>query len=566
MAEFFDFSSKEQCEELAELLFPEVTETPEECEARYPKRELPEGAKVTRFAPSPTGFLHFGGLFPTTVGERLAHQSGGVFILRIEDTDAKREVEGATENLIRTLAHYGIHFDEGATVDGDNGIYGPYRQSQRAAIYHVFAKKMVLDGHAYPCFTSEEELEALMAVDKKSEIKEKDWHSESVEALAERQNKQRSFTIDDVKSSLAAGEKFVLRIYADGDPDKKTPFTDLIKGKLDVPENDEDFVLLKSDGIPTYHFAHAVDDHLMGTTHVIRGEEWLPSLPKHIMLFRYLGFKLPKYMHIAQIMKLENGSKKKLSKRDMGANMNDYRKMGYAPDCVMEYVMTLLNSNYEEWHAQNADKKYTDFPFSIKKMSTSGCLFDFVKLNDVSKNVLSRYTAEQIYDGALEWAEEFDTQLAELLKRAPEYAKAVFAIGRGGKKPRKDFATWGEVKGYIGFFYDELYNVTDSFPESTNIADVKAILSDYASQLDLSEDQNAWFDRIKAISEKYGYASDMKAYKASPEAYKGSVADVSSFIRLAVTGRLNSPDMYEVMKIMGAERVITRIKKYAETL
>ena len=569
----FDFSSPEQCAELAELLFPNVTETPEECDARFPQRQLPEGAKVTRFAPSPTGFLHFGGLFPTTVGERLAHQSGGVFILRIEDTDAKREVEGATESLINTLAHYGIRFDEGATVNGDNGIYGPYKQSQRGPIYHVFAKKMVRDGHAYPCFTSEEELAALHATDKKAEIKEKDWHEEDAEAMKARVAEMRTFTLEDVKASLEKGDKFVLRLRADGDPDKKTPFTDLIKGKLDVPENDEDFVLLKSDGIPTYHFAHAVDDHLMGTTHVIRGEEWLPSLPKHIMLFKYLGFRLPKYMHIAQIMKLVQDEedptkfvKKKLSKRDMGANMEDYRRMGYAPDCVMEYVMTLLNSNYEEWHAQNTDKPYTEFPFSIKKMSTSGCLFDFVKLNDVSKNVLSRYTAEQVYEGATEWAQDYDPDFAALLGRDADYAKAVFAIGRGGKKPRKDFATWGEVKPYIGFFYDELFTVTDSLSENANKADAKAILTEYAETFTLDCDQNGWFDFVKALSEKYGYASDMKAYKASPESYKGSVADVSSFIRLAVTGRLNSPDLFEVMKVLGSERSKARLLAFAASL
>ena len=562
----FDFASADDCSALAELLFPEVTETPEECEARFPKRELPEGAKVTRFAPSPTGFLHFGGLFPTTVGERLAHQSGGVFILRIEDTDAKREVEGATENLIKTLAHYGICFDEGATVDGDRGIYGPYKQSLRGPIYHVFAKKLVLDGHAYPCFTSEEELARLMAADKKAEIKEKDWHEQDADAAKERAAEMRAFSLDDVRESLSKGEKFVLRIRADGDPERKTPFGDLIKGKLDVPENDEDFVLLKSDGIPTYHFAHAVDDHLMGTTHVIRGEEWLPSLPKHIMLFRYLGFKLPKYMHIAQIMKLENGSKKKLSKRDMGANMNDYRRMGYAPDCVMEYVMTLLNSNYEEWHAQNPEKPYTDFPFSIKKMSTSGCLFDFVKLNDVSKNVLSRYTAEQMYDGALEWAEEFDTRLAELLKCDREYACAIFAIGRGGKKPRKDIATWGEVKPYISFFYDSIFEITEGIANSYSKDDAKSVLLKFRDSYSADDDQDTWFAKIKQIGEELGYSSDMKAYKAEPERYRGSVADVSMFLRVAVTGRLNSPDMYTVMKLLGEERVKARVSALADSL
>ena len=362
---------KIDCETLAQLLFPNVTKSPDDIEAMYPERELPEGAKVTRFAPSPTGFVHFGGMFPVTVGERLAHRSGGVFYLRIEDTDAKREVPGAAKALITTLSHYGINFDEGAILNDaseieDKGAYGPYKQSQRAFIYHVYAKELVKRGLAYPVFTTKEELDQLNQTDKKAEIKSKDWHSvDSTEALAEAR-KMRDFTLDDVKASLDRGDVFVLRVLADGDAQRKAAFTDLIKGKLELPENDEDFVLLKSDGIPTYHFAHAVDDHLMHTTHVIRGEEWLPSLPKHVMLFRYLGFKIPKYLHIAQLMRLdENGSKKKLSKRDMGANMDDYKRIGYAPEAVMEYVMTLLNSNYEEWHTANIEKSFADFDFFL---------------------------------------------------------------------------------------------------------------------------------------------------------------------------------------------------------
>ena len=375
---------------LAELLFPHITTTPEEMEARYPARQLPEGAKVTRFAPSPTGYVHFGGLFPSTVGERLAHQSGGVFYLRIEDTDAKREVEGAAEGLIRTLATYGIHFDEGAILDesgriSDQGAYGPYRQSARAEIYQTFAKQLVREGKAYPCFTTEEELDELSQVNKKEELKNTDWQAEA-EARRAEMLARRNFTIEEVEEHLRAGHPFVVRILADGDGDKKVKFTDLIKGNMEIPENDEDFVLLKSDGIPTYHFAHAVDDHLMRTTHVIRGEEWLPSLAKHLQLFRYLGFKTPKYMHIAQIMRLdEAGNKKKLSKRDMGANMDDYTRMGYCAEAVCEYVMTLLNSNYEEWHMQNPDKPYTDFPFNIKKLlhfrysfQSSFCNFEFI--------------------------------------------------------------------------------------------------------------------------------------------------------------------------------------------
>ena len=461
---------------LAELLYPEVTKTPADMEAEYPTRKLPEGAKVTRFAPSPTGFVHFGGLLPTTTGERLAHQSGGVFILRIEDTDAKREVPGAAEALIVTLAKYGIHFDEGAALDEngnivDKGNYGPYKQSLRGPIYHVYAKDLVRRGLAYPCFSTAEELDELNAKDKKAEIKEKkEWDEQAwlAEEAARKEQKmrERSITLEEVKAHLDAGEPFVLRLLADGDPSKKTKFTDLVKGTLEIPENDEDFVLLKSDGIPTYHFAHAVDDHLMGTTHVIRGEEWLPSVAKHIQLFRYLGFRLPKYMHNSQIMRLdENGNKKKLSKRDMGANLEDYSRLGYAPECVCEYIMTLLNSNYEEWHMQNPDKPYTDFPFNIKKMSASGCLFDLAKLGDVSKNVFSRMTADKVYAGLLGWAEDFDPDYSEKLKADPDYAKAIISIGRGGKKPRKDYGTYVELKEYTSLFYDDSFAVTDAYPE-----------------------------------------------------------------------------------------------------
>ncbi len=549
---------------LADLLFPHVTETPADVEAKYPARQLPEGAKVTRFAPSPTGFVHFGGLFPTTIAERLAHQSGGVLYLRIEDTDAKREIEGAAEGLIRTLAHYGVCFDEGAVIgeDGkicDKGIYGPYKQSMRGPIYHVFAKKLVSEGKAYPVFTTKEELEALNALDKKAEIKAKDWHEDQSDRR-EATLRAREITLDEVKENLAAGNPFVLRILADGDPEKKQPFTDLIKGKLEIPENDEDFVLLKSDGIPTYHFAHAVDDHLMGTTHVIRGEEWLPSLAKHLMLFRYLGFRLPKYMHIAQIMRLdENGNKKKLSKRDMGANMDDYSRMGYDPDCVCEYIMTLLNSNYEEWHMQNPEKPYTEFPFNIKKMSSSGCLFDFNKLNDVSKNIISRMSAERVTKLVTEWANSYDPDFGKLLASDPAYTEAIFAIGRGGKKPRKDLATWADAKPYMGFFFDELFTVEDAYDEKFDAADIKAALGKFLATYDAADDMNTWFEKIKAVAREIGYADDMNAYNATPDAFRGSVADVSMFLRVAVTGKLNSPDMYAVMQVLGADRVKARI-------
>ncbi len=549
---------------LAELLFPNIKTTPDDMEERYPARSLPEGAKVTRFAPSPTGFVHFGGLFPSTVGERLAHQSGGVFYLRIEDTDAKREVAGAAEGLIKTLAKYGINFDEGAILDddgniSDRGAYGPYKQSQRGEIYQTYAKQLVREGKAYPCFTSAEELDALAAVNKKEEIKNTDWAAEA-EKKKEEMLRQREFTIEDVKANLAAGNPFVLRILADGAPEKKVKFTDLVKGNLEIPENDEDFVLLKSDGIPTYHFAHAVDDHLMGTTHVIRGEEWLPSLAKHIQLFRYLGFKLPKYMHIAQIMRLdEAGNKKKLSKRDMGANMDDYTRMGYAPECVCEYVMTLLNSNYEEWHAQNPDKAYTDFPFNIKKMSTSGCLFNFDKLNDVSKNIISRMTAKDVTEKITAWALEFDKPFGNALAADPEFAEKIFAIGRGGKKPRKDLATWADAAPYMSFFYDEFFRIEDEYPEKFQKADIISCLEKFAENYDEADDMNAWFEKVKAIAETLGYTTNMKAYKANPDAFRGNVADISMFIRVAVTGKMNAPDLYTVMQILGKEKTIKRI-------
>ncbi len=551
---------------LSGLLFPDVMLTPEDVEKSYPKRNLPEGAKVTRFAPSPTGFIHLGGIYGAMIDERLAHQSGGVFYLRIEDTDAKREVEGAAEALVRTLAEYGLHFDEGAVV-GENGVitdkgaYGPYKQSARVSIYHVFAKKLVAEGKAYPVFTTSEELERLAAADKKAEVKSKVWTEEESARQREEMLAQREFTLDEVRAHLAAGDPFVLRILSDGDGERKVKVTDIVRGEVEFPENDEDFVLLKSDGVPTYHFAHAVDDHLMGTTHVIRGEEWLPSLPKHVQLFRYLGFKLPKYLHTAQIMKLdENGNKKKLSKRDMGLDMKDYKRGGYAPECVCEYIMTILNSNYDEWRMQNPDRPYTDFPFSIKKMSNSGCLLDFAKLTDVSKNVISKIPAEAVYEKLVAWAGEYDPGFALALTADAAYAKSILAIGRGGKKPRKDLATWADAKPYMGFFYDRYYRIEDGYPDGFDRSVIKETLARFLAGYDPADEMSAWFDKIRKIADELGFASDMKAYKANPDAFRGSVADISSFIRVAVTGKQNAPDLYTVMGILGEQRTRARIE------
>jgi len=556
---------------LAQLLFPNVTTTPEELELRYPARNLPEGAKVTRFAPSPTGYVHFGGIYQAVVDRMLAHQSGGVFFLRIEDTDGQREVRGAVEALLRTLEQYGIDHNEGVVLNedgsiGEKGAYGPYKQSQRGDIYAVYAKKLVEEGKAYPCFTTEEELEAIQQADKKAEIKNTDWHTAAAEKRAA-MLAGRQFTIEEVEQHLKNGDPFFIRILADGDPEKKVKFTDQVKGLLEVPENDEDFVLLKSDGIPTYHFAHAVDDHLMRTTHVIRGEDWLPSLPKHIQLFRYLGFKMPKYLHTAQILKMdENGGKKKISKRDMGAKMDDYARLGYAEDVVWEYLLTLLNSNFEEWRMQNPDVPVRDYPFSIKKMSVSGCLFDFDKLNDVSKNVISRMTAEDVYAQVLAWAQQFDGDFAEKLFADPEYAKSILAIGRGGNKPRKDITVWSGVKDYMGFFYDDYFRVEESYPETFEKKDIVTALSGFLATYDEADDSTVWFNKIKEIAPSIGFAPEMKLYKKDPAAYRGHVGDISMFLRLAVTGRMNSPDMYSVMQILGRARTEARVRAMIETL
>ena len=535
---------------LSELLFPHITKTPEEIEAMFPPRELPEGAKVTRFAPSPTGFVHFGSLFPTMVGERLAHQSGGVFYLRIEDTDAKREVEGADMDIINSYASYGIFFDEGICAGGEKGNYGPYRQSKRAEIYQTYAKKLVQEGKAYPCFCTEEELTA---------IREEQEALKANPGYYGRWAKYRDADLETVKAKMAEGLPFVLRFRSEGNIENKIKFTDLIKGAIEITENDIDHVLLKSDGIPTYHFAHAVDDHLMYTTHVVRGEEWLPSLPFHVQLFRALGFRIPKYLHIAQLMKMEGGSKKKLSKRDLGAGLSFYVSEGYPAKSVKEYVMTLLNSNYEEWRAANPKADINDFAFSIKKMSASGSLFDFDKLNDISKNTIAHMSADEVYDEVVKWAKEYDTELYDLFTRDADYAKRILSIGRGTAKPRKDLCIWKDVKPYVGLFYDELFKVEAQIPDSFDKEDVKKALTMFVETYNENDDANEWFAKLKVIAESLGFAPETKLYKKNPDDYKGHVGDISMFVRIALTGKTNSPDMYEVMNILGKERSLERI-------
>ena len=536
---------------LAELLFPHVTETPEEMEARFPARELPEGAVVSRMAPSPTGFVHLGNLVQGTISERMSHQSNGVLFLRVEDTDAKREVPGAVEVLIDTLKHYGIAFDEGATHDGDNGIYGPYRQRQRASIYHVYAKKLVREGQAYPCFCTEEELAAMR--EQQEAAKENFGYYGKYATWRDRE-------LEDVKAKLDAGTPWVLRFRSTGSLENQFKFDDLVKGKLTITENDIDHVLLKSDGIPTYHFAHAVDDHLMHTTHVVRGDEWMATLPFHIQLFKALGFKLPKYVHIGPLMKMDGTSKRKLSKRkDPELALTYYKAEGFPILAVREYIMTILNSNFEDWRRANPDADIDEFKFSPKKLNPAGSLFDYAKLTDVSKNVISKMDAATVYALLTEWAKEFDPDFGAKLAGDADFATAILAIGRGGKKPRKDLATWKEAKGYMGFFYDE-YMDAPVFDEKLEKSVVADILNRFVAGFDYADDANTWFEKVKALTEAIGFTSDMKAYKADPTAFPGTVADVSAVIRMAVTGKTNSPDLYSVMQVLGKERTIARIQ------
>ena len=542
---------------LAELLFPDVTDTPEALEEKYPLRNVPEGAVVTRMAPSPTGFVHLGNLVQGLISERMAHQSGGVLFLRVEDTDAKREVPGAVEVLIDTLKHYGIQFDEGATMDGDNGIYGPYRQRQRAAIYHVYAKKLVQEGMAYPCFCTEEELSAM---------REKQEANKETTGYYGAYAMWRDRSMEDIQAQLDAGNPWVLRFRSTGSIENQFKFEDLVKGKLTITENNIDHVLLKSDGIPTYHFAHAVDDHLMRTTHVVRGDEWMATLPFHIQLFKALGFKLPKYVHIGTLMKMDGTTKRKFSKRkDPESALTYYKAEGFPVESVREYLLTLLNSNFEDWRRANPDSSADEFKFSPKKLNPAGGLFDFAKLVDVSKNVISRMSAEQVYNNLLIWAGEFDTDFATKLESDSDYAKQILAIGRGGKKPRKDLATWKEAKPYMGFFYDA-YLESPVFDEKFSHETISDVLSRFLAVFDIADDSAVWFDKVKAITCDIGFTTDMKAYKADPTAFPGTVADVSTFIRQAVTGKTNSPDLYTVMQILGYDRTVARIRSVMESL
>ena len=541
---------------MAELLLPDIDKTPEYYENLYPERNLPEGAKVTRLGPSPTGFIHLGNLFGAITDERLAHLSDGVFYLRIEDTDNKREVEGAVDVVINTLRYFGVEFDEGATSDVEKGNYGPYRQRQRAEIYQTFAKWLIEQGMAYPCFCTEEELGAMR--EKQTELKENFGYYGKWAV-------HRNITVEEAQKNIEEGKSFVLRFRAPENTGKTFTVKDAIRGELTMPENEQDVVILKSDGIPTYHFAHVVDDHLMRTTHVVRGEEWLATLPIHVQLFRAMGWKAPTYCHTAQLMKIDNGIKRKLSKRkDPELSLDYYKSEGYLPGAVWEYLMTVLNSNYEQWRMDNPDKDVKEFEFTAKKMGISGSLFDIDKLNDVSKNYLATLDSETVYDYITAWAKECDEEYYNLLTRDKDFAIGMIGIGRGGEKPRKDISHWKQSKDFYSFFFDELFEVEDSFPENVSEEDRKTILSKYMETYDHSDDQSTWFSKVRAIGEELGYAPQPKLYKKNPESYKGHVGDVSGVIRVAVTGRGNSPDVWCIQQVLGEARTMERIKKAYE--
>ena len=547
---------------LADLLFPNVSGTMEDMEAKFPKRDLPDGACVTRIGPSPTGFVHLGNLYNAIIAERIAHQSGGVFYLRIEDTDNKREVEGAVETLINAMEYFGVHFDEGATAEGDNGAYGPYRQRQRAGIYHVFAKKLVSEGKAYPCFLTEDEIQAIRD--------EQMANKEDPGIYGKYAEKSRSLTIDEIKANIEAGKPWVLR-YKGEMNNERIVVEDAIRGEIEMPRNFADFVLLKSDGIPTYHFAHVVDDHLMRSTHVIRGEEWISSLPMHVELFKQLGWKQPIYCHTATLMKIdvseedpEKQIKRKLSKRkDPELALAYYQQEGISNDVVWEFLLTLLNSNYEEWRAANPDASYMDFPYSIKKMSISGALVDMDKLRDIAKDTISRMDAETVYNNWLSWCEEYNKDFAELLKKYRDRTIAALNVGKNGKKPRKDIETWKQACDFMSFYYDETFKPEDDMAEQADEESRKAFFAKYLAGYDHSDDRSAWFDKVKAITEELGFAVKPKDYKKEPEKFKGSIVHITNMLRIALTGRANAPDIHEVSHVLGEDIVRARLEKWA---
>ena len=542
--------------ELAELIFPEAKDI-EYYEEKYPERNLEEGAMVTRFAPSPTGFVHIGGLFGAIVDRKLAKQSKGVFILRIEDTDQKREIENGTAQIVNSLKDFGIIPDEGMIGENeDKGNYGPYKQSQRKDIYQAYAKSLIKRGLAYPCFCTPEELD---------EIREKQEAAKLRTGYYGVWAKYRNYPIDDAVEKIKNGERYIIRFKSQGNEARKIKHKDIIKGNIEFPENDQDIVIIKADGLPTYHFAHAVDDHLMRVTHVVRGDEWVSSIPLHLELFKALGFKPPKYAHTATIMKDEDGCKRKISKRkDPEAAVSYYHEEGIPQEAVVEYLLNIANSNFEGWRRGNKEASIDDFKLELNKMSVSGAVFDMVKLLDVSKNVISKFPAEKIYNETLKWAERYDEELKVLLSRDKEYALKILSIERENVKPRKDIAKWSEVKHAIIYMFNDKFDKNDTyeFQKINDKNEIKEILQSYLEKhFDINDDKQTWFDKMKDLAEERGYAREVKEYKQNPDNFKGHVGDISTVIRVALTGRCNTPDLYEIMQVLGKDSIEKRINK-----
>ena len=542
---------------LAQLLFPEVTHTPDYYEEKFPYRKLPNKAEVTRMAPSPTGFIHLGNLYSALADERIAHRNGGVFYLRIEDTDEKRKVDGAVETIINVLRYFDIEFDEGAGFDDDapQNVYGPYFQRQRVEIYHTYAKSLVERGLAYPCFCTEEEL---------NKVREEQENDKVLTGYYGKYAVCRNLTFEQIEENIKAGKPYVLRLRSQGDPEKEIVFKDAIKGDIKLPENIHDIVLLKKDGIPTYHFAHAIDDHLMRTTVVIRGGEWLASAPIHYELFHVLGFKMPKYAHTAHLMKFdeETGGKRKLSKRkDPELSLDYYRKDGYHPYCMKVYLLTLLNSNFEEWHEKFPDKDINEFPFSVEKMSQSGALFDKDKLHNICKNELSKLSEDELYDFLYDWAVENEPEKAKVWFADKEKMLGILRLymGVGMKRRRKDFMYARQIFEMIGYFFEMGSEEKDEFRLDKETVDT--VLNEYLEMYNHDDDNSEWFNKLKTIADKHGFASDMKAYKANPDQFKGNVSDIAEIVRIAVTGRANTPDLWSIVHVMGEEQMKDRIKK-----
>ena len=538
--------------EMAELLLPDIKKTPEYYEDLYPARVLPEGARVTRIAPSPTGYLHLGTLFAALVNRITATSTDGIFFTRIEDTDKKREILGGIEDIIDGLTRFGINIDEGFISGNEQkGNYGPYQQSHREEIYKTFVKELIKQGLAYPCFCTAEEL---------AEVREKQEAQKIRTGYHGEWAKHRNITLDEAKELIEQGKSYVIRLKSPGSEENKVVFEDTVKGKIEMPENDEDFVLLKSDGIPTYHFAHAVDDHLMHTTHVLRGDEWISSVPKHIQLFKLLGFKLPKFGHISPIMKLDNGAKRKISKRkDPEAAVHFFAEQGYMSESVINYLMTIASSDFEDWRRANPDASYKDFKFNLKKMSVSGALFDENKLTDVSKTMVSKLSSNEVYDLLTTWAKEFDNEFYNILTANSDYTKSVLSIDRDVPKPRKDIAKWNEAKEYFSYMFDDLFVPENSLPENIEKEDAKAFLTAYKSVYNPSDDRQEWFQKIKDIAPKIGFAAETKEFKANPDNFKGHAGDLSTILRIAITGRRNTPDLCSIMQVLGKDKCIQRI-------